>query len=44
VAINEETGLGTVLTSAVRDDLFYVDHVLSDPACAYRAAPCQRPS
>ncbi|MGW8591906.1 IclR family transcriptional regulator [Dietzia sp. NPDC055340] len=36
-AINEETGMVTVLSAAVGDDLFYVDHVSSDPAYAYLA-------
>ena len=35
--INEETGMVTVLSAAVGDDLFYVDHVSSDPTYAYLA-------
>lgn len=36
-AINAETGMVTVLSAAVGDDLFYVDHVSADPAFAYLA-------
>lgn len=36
-AINDETEMVTVLSAAVGDDLFYVDHVSSDPAYAYLA-------
>lgn len=36
-ALHAETGMVTVLSAAVGDDLFYVDHVSSDPTYAYLA-------